>query len=177
MKALLSSLIIAAALMGLMYFTGERPPASDLPDGWRLQDIHEAMPPNNPGGKTYVLAWKIEEDERPLRLEHCLALKHTEEPGGDRWVIACLYRQPTLRNLWQVAVRAAAPDMAFPERAELRQTEYFTSRPTNQQVYDFIDFVHWTFGADEDWKLIDGRVCEQTWTSAVGEKPTRDFAK
>jgi hypothetical protein len=184
MKALVLSILIAAALIALMLFTGERPTSpkvedvSELPDGWRLDEIDKAMPPYSAGGTTYVLAWKIVEDDRPLRVEECLALKHLPDTGrSDHWVLASLYRHPTLRHHWEVSVLTAAPDLSFKERQQLRQSQDFFGRPNNQQVYAFMDDAHWNLGAKPDFRLVDGRVCERAWQAGVGEKPTKFFPR
>jgi hypothetical protein len=169
-----------------MLFTGERPPSpkveeeSELPEGWRLDEIDKAMPPYSAGGTTYVLAWKIVEDDRPLRVEQCIALKHINETGGgDQWVLASLYRHPKLRNLWEVATLAAAPDPAFKERTEIRQRQFFLARPNNREVYATMDDWRWNLGADadKDFKLVAGRVCERAWQAGVGQKPTKGLVK
>jgi hypothetical protein len=82
-----------------------------------------------------------------------------------------------LRNLWEVSVLTAAPDLDFKERTEIRQSQYFATRPGNQQVYGFLDLIRWNLGAEQGFKLIDGRVCERTWQAGVGEKPTKDFSR
>ena len=53
------------------------PPADDadrdeLPGSWKREEIEKATPPYGAGGRVYVLAWKIVEDARPLRVESCL---------------------------------------------------------------------------------------------------------
>jgi hypothetical protein len=185
MKALLVSVLMAGGLVGVMLLTGEPRPAApvdlaaELPPDWRLEDIDRAMPPYNPGGTTYVLAWKIVEDERPFRVEQCLALKHTDQASDGRWVIASLYRHPGrgLRNLWEVSVLSAAPDLDFKERTKLQLSRTFKSRPGNEEVYAFMDGCRWDLSAEPGFKLIDGRVCERTWQAGVGERPTKNFPR
>jgi hypothetical protein len=185
MKALLVSILMAVGLVGVMLLTGEPRPAApvdlaaELPAGWRLEDIDRAMPSYGPGGTTYVLAWKIVEDDRPLRLEQCVALKHTDEASDGRWVIASLHRHPGrgLRNLWEVSLPSVAPELDFKERMEKRQSRDFKSRPGNREVYAFLDDYHWDLGAEQGFRLIDGRVCERTWQAGVGERPTKDFPR
>jgi hypothetical protein len=181
--------VLACALMGmtlacLIWFTGEQPPStkmrqtSELPEGWRLEDIDKAIPPYRVRGTTFVLAWKIVEDDRPLCAEQCLVLKHMEETDRkERWVLASVYRHPKLRNVWELSMLATAPDPLFREPSEIWHYQYLVRRPTNKDVYNFMDDVNWKLDADKGYRLVDGRVCQRAWEAGVGEKPTRSFRK
>src|SRR5688572_16148480 len=65
------------SLSGVMIDAAEPPPPvpNELPRAWSLEEIALQMPPFETPGRVYVLAWSIVEDERPLRVERCLALK------------------------------------------------------------------------------------------------------
>src|SRR5262249_39273907 len=67
-------------------------PTKELPKDWVLEDIIDAMPPRSDNGPTDVLAWKIVEDDRPWRVEYCLAIKHLRKPteNQEHWVLASL---------------------------------------------------------------------------------------
>jgi hypothetical protein len=160
--------LFATALLFFVYFTREHPPTTppvlpnELPDGWRLDEIDQATPPNGVRGTTYVLAWKIVEDERPLRVEECIVMKQLQESDrGGGWVLADLYRHPTLKNEWRVATLTTSPDPTFKEPTEVRRWEIYEGRPNNKQVYAFLETVKWRLAADEGWKLVDGKCARQ----------------
>src|SRR5262249_795195 len=55
---------------------------NELPRSWSLGEIAAQTPPYGTGGRVYVLAWKVVEDDRPLRVESCLVLKVLDADDG-----------------------------------------------------------------------------------------------
>jgi hypothetical protein len=141
-----------------------------------VEDIADAAPPRSDDGATHVLAWKIIEDDRPLRVEYCLVLKEMKKPTKDqeRWVIASLVRNPAKGKEWNFVTIWITPDPELKNPPFIMHVEKFKDRPKNAEVYRFMDKFGWTLGADADWKLIDGGVCA-AWEKVVGEKPIRPF--
>jgi hypothetical protein len=133
-------------------------PTKEMPKAWRLEDIADAAPPRSDDGPTHVLAWKIVEDDRPLRVEYCLVLKELKKPTKDqgRWVLASLARNPAKGKEWNFVTIWITPDPEFKNPPFIMHVEEFKDRPMNAEIYRFMDKYRWTLGADIDWKLIDG---------------------
>src|SRR5688500_1530929 len=72
------------------------PPAvgpDEVPTAWRMDEIKEAV--GDPDCRAHVLAWKVKQDERPLRVESCLVLTvHARRDGSSYWGLTHLYRHP-----------------------------------------------------------------------------------
>jgi uncharacterized protein (TIGR03067 family) len=148
----------------------------EMPKGWRLDDIADAAPPRGDAGPTHVLAWKIVKDDRPLRLEYCLALKELKKPTKDRgrWVLASLVRNPAKGEEWNFVTIWISPDPDFKNPPFIMYIEEYKDRPKNAEIYRFMDKYRWTLGSGDGWDLIDGGVCA-AWEKVVREKPTRSF--
>jgi hypothetical protein len=148
----------------------------EVPNAWRSEDIADAAPPRSDDGPTHVLAWKIIEDDRPLRLEYCLVLKELKNPTKDqgRWVISSLVRNPAKGKEWNFVTIWISPDPEFKNPPLIMHVEELKARPKNAEIHRFVDKYGWILGAERDWKLIDGGVCE-AWEKVAGEKPTRPF--
>jgi uncharacterized protein (TIGR03067 family) len=155
-----------------------QPPATtrEIPKAWRLEDIEDAAPPRSDAGPTHVLAWKIVEDDRPLRLEYCLVLKELKKPKKDKgqWVLASLVRNPAKGKEWNFVTIWISPDPDFKNPPFIMHIEEYKDRPKNVEIYRFMDKYRWTLGSGDGWNLIDGGVCA-AWEKAVCEKPTRSF--
>jgi hypothetical protein len=59
------------------------PVPNDFPPGWKMADIEAAAYPRDKG-HVYVLAWRITQDDRPLRVENCLAVKVSPDNTGEK---------------------------------------------------------------------------------------------
>ena len=156
------------------------PPAvpNELPRSWSMEEIALQVPPFQTPGRVYVLAWSIVEDERPLRVESCLALKVLAD---GRHSFAHLYRRPDQpASGWQIAMTHVAGDQpATRPGLWLHHTKLFDKRPTNAQLYAALApaELDWKFALANDWRFVGCGVCEQSWLVALGEKPTRLFGK
>ncbi len=157
--------------------------SSQLPSGWRLEDISRAVPaPDGPAnqpvdGKVAVLAWKICQDARPFTTEQALVLKEFSRPGTEPlWVIASVY-QP-VAGIWEISeIRYMMPSRGdSPGYCRwVRHCKTLGTRPRNKEIYDFMDEFKWILGSEEGWRLLGGQVCSETWRNVVGEAPTRTF--
>src|SRR5262245_30834736 len=76
---------------------------TELPPSWSLEDIAKESPPYGTNDPVHVLAWKIVEDERPLRVESCLVLKVLGRNNG--YTLSHLFRHPAGKKPeWQLSV-------------------------------------------------------------------------
>jgi hypothetical protein len=155
-----------------------QPVPNELPRSWSLEEIALQMPPYETPGRVYVLAWSIIEDERPLRVESCLALKVLAD---GRHSFAHLYRRPDQpASGWQIAMTHVAGDTPVTRPGRMvHHTRRFEKQPTNAQVYAALklDELNWKFELANDWRFVGCGICEQSWLAAIGEKPTRFFGK
>jgi hypothetical protein len=152
--------------------------SKELPEGWLLNDIAKGTAFPMDSGQVSVLAWKIIDNGGAFRVESCLVLKHVETPTDDheQWLIASVSRNSG-ENRWHTVKTyiALQPDGENPPF--IRHEQWFRERPSNQEIYAFMDKVDWKLGPEDDWKVLDGRVCTVMWEREVGEKPTRTFGK
>jgi hypothetical protein len=150
----------------------------ELPKDWQIDEIADAMPPRSDDGPTHVLAWKILEDDRPHRVEYCLGVKHLTKATEkqEQWVLASLARNPAKGKEWNFVTIWITPDAEFKNPPFIMHVQKYRDRPTNADIYKFMDKFDWKLGADRDWKLIDGGVCE-AWEKVIGEKPIRPFMR
>jgi hypothetical protein len=141
-----------------------------------MEDIADAAPPRSDAGPTHVLAWKILEDDRPVRVEYCLVLKQLKKPTKKqgRWKVASLVRNPAQGKEWNFVTIWLTPDPELKNPPCIMHIEEYKSRPKNDDIYRFMDKYRWSLGADRGWKLIDGGVCA-AWEKVLAEKPTRSF--
>jgi hypothetical protein len=158
----------------------EKPVPNELPRSWSLEEIAKETPPYRTKGRVYVLAWKVVEDERPLRVESCLALRVLDKNEG--YCLVHLYRHPAQKKPdWQVGmthVTGKEGTKYFPG-LDIMHIKRFKSRPTNKELYVALSFekVNWSFEFQEGWKLVSCGVCEKSWLEAIGEKPNHFFAR
>jgi hypothetical protein len=156
----------------------EKPVPNELPRSWSLEEIAKETPPFDTDGRVYVLAWKVVQDDRPLRVESCLALRVLDKNQG--YYLAHLYRHPASEKpAWQIGmthVSGAEGTKYFPG-LDIMHVKRFKSRPTNKELYAALVFkeVNWSFELEKGWKLVSCGVCEKSWQDAIGEKPSRLF--
>jgi hypothetical protein len=177
-------LVLLPLLISLSHPASVTEPNSEqagLPAGWKLAEIEKEMPPYGADGKVYVLAWKIAEDDRPLRVESCLVLKVLPgESDEGRWCLAHLYRHPLAKEpKWELSMThvTGEPGTKYFPGLDIHHVERLKARPNNKAIYAALGFeqVNWQFTLEDDWKLVGCGVCEDAWQSAIGEKPTKFF--
>jgi hypothetical protein len=173
-QLLIATLVTAS--VGVSTSCAEDPIPNELPRSWSLEEIALQMPPLEPAGRVYVLAWSIIEDERPVRVEECLAVKVFAD---GRHSFAHLYRRPDQPEAgWQIAAtHVAADDPVNRPGRFIMHTKLFPKRPTNRQVYEAcrLEELDWKFNLEDSWRFVGCGVCEQSWLAVIGEKPTRFF--
>jgi hypothetical protein len=180
------ALILAGTILGVcavaLVACAEDESQPGLPRGWSRTEIAKEMPPYGADGKVYVLAWKIVEDERPLRVESCLVLKVLpDESEEGRWCLAQLYRHPNSKKPeWQLSsthYSGGEPGTKYFPGLDILHVERFKNKPSNKTIYAALGFeqANWKFELEKDWKLVGCGVCEDAWQAALGEKPTKFF--
>lgn len=153
-------------------------PTKELPKDWVLENIVDAMPPRSDDGPTHILAWKVIEDDRPVRVEYCLAIKQLRKPteNQEQWVLASLAHNPREGKEWNFVTIWITPDSEAKNPPFIMHVKKYRERPTNAEINAFMDEFGWAFRADEGWTLIDGGICE-AWEKVVGEKTNRSFQR
>lgn len=152
--------------------------AKELPKDWVLEEIVDAMPPRSDDGPTYILAWKVTEDNRPRRMRYCLGLKHLRTPTAnqEKWVLASLVRGPASDppvDRWAFETVWITPDPDFKNPPFIMYIKEYRERPTNAEIYAFVGEFRWAPGDQSD-RLIDGGICA-VWEQVIGEKPSLSF--
>jgi hypothetical protein len=153
---------------------------NELPRSWSLEEIAKQTPPYGTKDPVYVLAWKVIEDDRPVRVETCLVLKVLEKNEGYRF--AHLYRHPADKKPeWGLSMTHVSGEKGtkYYPGAWLFHTSTFKKKPSNEELYAALSFeeVNWSFSLEKGWKYVGCGVCEQNWKEAIGEKPTRFFGQ
>jgi hypothetical protein len=149
-----------------------------LPKGWTVEQMLPAIPSDIEGHfpgilnpTAHVLAWKMEEDNRPWHVENCLLwVSGNNLKGNKRWALARLGRG------WSERFKSDRInwDLYFIMDGHAHPFKVFERPPTNRDVYDFLEKAEWKFGTP-DWEIIDARVCRKTWMEVIGEAPTKFF--
>lgn len=157
-----------------------KPDPCGYPSNWKIQEIARAVSPSDSKGRTYVLAWKVVEDDRPLRVESCLVLQEIGPEEGGGYFLAHLYRHPgDKKPEWNVAMTHVSGEAGTDAFPGLMYTHLhrFEARPKNEELSAALAFeeVNWTFEIEEGWKVLGRGVCEANWREALGEKPARLF--
>jgi len=182
---------IATSLWGLASTANDRESVSalafstdgipdELPRSWSLEEIEKQTPPYGAKGRVYVLAWKVMEDDRPLRVESCLVLKALDKNKG--YSLAHLYRHPAEKKPeWQLSrlhVSGKEGTKYFPG-LWISHYKLFKNRPGNKDLYASLSWedVGWSFGQEEGWKFVSCCVSEKNWQAVIGEAPTQFFGR
>jgi hypothetical protein len=169
-----------AILLAAGSAAGAAPKAASCgyPRSWKLAEIAAALSPLDPKDRTYVLAWKVVEDDRPLRIESCLVLKVLDR--GEGYMLGNLYRHPDDKKPeWNLAMTHVSFKEGTDGYPGLMYTHFqrFDARPRNDELYAALRFeeVNWKFEIEEGWKVLGCGVCNASWLEALGEEPTRFF--
>jgi hypothetical protein len=154
--------------------------ARELPDNWDLETIAKAIQGADAAGRVYLLAWKIVETNRPLRIESCLVLKALDRPVEQgAWVLAELFRHPLedTRTEWRQNLTTFS--LTDGGGGSIESVFWFKEKPVNESVYDKLKSpIHsfWNLSFEKDMKIIGCCVCDSQWKEAIGESPTQFFS-
>ena len=134
---------------------------------WKLPAMIEAAARGTKPKIARVLTWKIEEDDRPLRLETALVWLQ----GDKSWTLTHLYRHPQdgPSAAWQVSMVYDVP---------YEGQRSYDHAPTRADFERFVDATWWKFGSRErGWKLLDSEVCRDAWRAAFSVEPWHSYEK
>jgi hypothetical protein len=154
---------------------------NELPRSWRFREIAKATPPSGAGGRVFVLAWSIMQDDRPVRAENSLTLRVMDrDDGHGRWCLAHLYRDHTAaKPQWQLAYSHIFGEEGtkYPLGRWVHRSKRFKKKPSNLDIYGSfaVTEVGWRFEPPQGLKFVSCAVCEKSWEAAIGEKPTQFF--
>ena len=148
-------------------------PKPEIPESWNLDEIVSAA--NRQADNVVesdILAWVVEEDDRPLNVESCILWFRLQHPSGKTIYRVCrLFRHPNWRNRWRLS------DFGL----------VCKSPPTSSQILNFMDQTNWNWkvgnrdkglGLDPAtgnliinsvFRFIDGRVCTNAWKRRTGQ--------
>jgi hypothetical protein len=162
-------------------YAQEKPVPNELPRTWSLDEIAKETPSYGVDGRVFVLAWKIMEDHRPLRVESCLVLKVLDKNEG--YCLAHLFRHPSQKKPeWHLSTtHAIGGEMGtkYFTGLDIFHAKRFKARPGNKELYAALSFeeVNWTFAQEKGWKFVSCGVCEKSWQEVIGDKPTQFFGR
>jgi hypothetical protein len=161
----------------------EEPVPNELPRSWSLEEIAKATPPLATKGRVYVLAWSVLQDDRPLRVENCLALRVLDKDDGHgRWCLAHLVRHPADdKPEWRVSFShiLGARGTKSLTGTWVFHDKRFKKKPGNKEIYTSFsaEEVDWSFDQTKGYRFVGCAVCEKSWLAAIGEKPTQFFGR
>jgi hypothetical protein len=139
-----------------------------LPTAWKLDAMNQAAAPHS-GSKTpqvaRILTWKIEEDDRPLRLETVLMWIQVEQ----HWTLAHLYRHPQDGPTagWHIS---SVTDVPY------RGTDAYDHAPTRADLEQFLKDTWWHFAPRDSFKILDSEVCRDAWRASFAAAPWHTYS-
>jgi hypothetical protein len=118
-----------------------------------------------------VLAWQIDEDDRPLRVESVILwIALADKPAAKkptRWMLAHLYRHPRDENEWRISRVYDAPFVG---------TESYESAPKRAELDRFLKDTWWHFKPLEGFRSLGAEVCRDAWAQAFGAPPWHSYS-
>ena len=150
---------------------------NELPRGWKIAEIKAAALPTF-DGRVYFLAWQIRQDDRPLRVESCLAVKVSRDGRG--YTLTHLYRHPgDPEPRWKVSNVHGIGRPGGPPGQWRFHYKTFDGRPGNKELYAALapEGVDWRWDTRHGFKFVGCGVCEASWQAVTREKPRRFFGK
>lgn len=171
MRAAVASLLLVAALASPAVADSSVVPAAQpaggcerLPSGWRPDELARAALRDGANAKeTLVLAWQIDEDDRPLLIHSALVWIALEGSGV---VVANLYRHPRDRNEWRISAVYDVPYVGL---------QRYAKPPTRAELDRFFGETWWPFRARDGFRLLGAEVCTAAWRRATGRAPWRTY--
>ena len=138
-----------------------------MPPSWKLEAITAAAAPGEDARAltTRVLAWQIDEDDRPLRVERALVWIAARDK---RWILANLYRHPKESPEWHISRVYDVPYVG---------SQSYSAAPKRAQLDEFLKDSWWHFRLDSGWRSLGNEVCRDAWMRSFGEAPWRSYSK
>jgi hypothetical protein len=120
-----------------------------------------------------MLAWKVIEDERPLRVHYCILWIRLNNPN--EWVLVNVARNRYSLQPWSPWSRIRqtyfTSDMANPFLFYPFWIKFFDHSPTTPEIETFLVANQWS--SLEGFKLVDGEICTKAWKNVTGEEPQK----
>jgi len=140
-------------------------PRTGPPPDWKLSEIiDEVYGIKNASG--HILAWKTQEDERPLYVESLIAVIEIDKT---RYLLAHLFRHPRERNSrWRESV---ITDVAYVG------SRSFSHPPTQMELLSFLEDTWWSFTEEPGWKILDVGLDAEKWKNLTGQELPQEFLK
>ena len=127
---------------------------TDPPPPWPLADMLRALPFALEARAVGVLRWRIQQDDRPLRIEAAILAVQ----GESAWDLANLYRHPAYENEWRLSQVHDAPHVPF---------RGYGHPPTEAEIETFLSDSWWTRNdGDRFSTLASGGQPPWWWTPA-----------
>jgi hypothetical protein len=161
--------VIAGAMSWLLRQTGP------LPARWSSETFESAVRravDRGQEGKVEIrlLAWKTEEDDRPLLVDSALAWCRVESEDNVSWALVLLFRHPRDGPQWHLSEIYDHP---------WSPVRFYDHPPRNTDVYQFLDsephrpFFRVNRSGSAGFHILSSGVRVISWYSAIGERPTR----
>jgi hypothetical protein len=138
-----------------------------LPLGWTLDGMLQALAPDKPQRPkaVRVLAWQVDEDDRPLRVERVLLWVALRD---SRWTLAHLYRHPRdEENSWHVSKVYDAPYIGI---------DWYSAAPTRDDLEKFLKGTWWHFRPSDGFQILGSEVCKAAWQDSFGGPPWHAYS-
>jgi hypothetical protein len=134
----------------------------DLGADWKPAEMAAAS--SNSADEVRVLAWQIDEDDRPLTVHSALLWVKLK---GSGYMLVHVYRHPRSDNAWHEATVFDVP---------YEGAHTYAAPPTRAELDEFSQATWWWFKPlDEGFKLLDARVCGDAWEASFGEPSWRAY--
>lgn len=116
-----------------------------------------------------ILAWIIQEDNRPLYLESLISVIYKD----NTWQLVHLYRHPhdksSYSSEWKESIVYDIPSYVG--------SILFDHKPTQEELLKFLDNTWWKFTPGPEWYIHDIGIDIQSWKNLTGENPPSKFLK
>lgn len=132
-----------------------------LPADWKPAEMATAATrTDTPIVSAQILAWQVDEDDRPLRVERVLLWLKLRDNGP--YMLAHIYRHPKSENRWRVSQVYDVPYVG---------SQSYAKRPGKTELERFIGDSWWHFAATDGFRLLGAEVCAEAWQGAFGKRP------
>lgn len=139
-----------------------------LPTGWLAREMIAVFQPYATTRVTVrVLAWQVDLDDRPLKVERALVwLRFAPEGKSPFFMLANLYRHPDAKGSWAKAGVTDVPHTA---------AERFDREPTRADLDKFLKDTWWYFKPSDGFRMTGSELCARAWQGSFGQAPWRSY--
>lgn len=118
-----------------------------------------------------LLAWKVQEDDRPLLINDGLAWAQLDFGSSHLWALALMFQHPKSERMW------------FPveiiDGSQWVGIQYFPHPPTNADIDKFIEFAppeENFFEPSSGFLVLRSGIRRKTWETVIGSPPNREIS-